>query len=918
VTHKPSYEELERRVQELEQEMLIRTRADEALRDSEKRYRCLVETSSDWLWEVDAKGRYVYASPSVREILGYAPEEVVGRTPFDLMSKEEAQRVGAIFAEIAAGRRPFALLENVNLHRDGRRVVLETSGVPVFGPDGEFMGYRGMDRDITERKRVEEALRHSEEEKSAILNSFKTIFIEYLDPEMRIIWANGTRGRAIGQPPENLRGKHCYEAIRGLDKPCEGCTAVRTLETGKIEEGEFNMPDGRTLLFCSSPVMHDQAIKGVVHVAIDITERKQAEEALKRSNILLFTQKETSIDGILAVDENDTIVSTNQRFVDMWGLSHELVERKDDVPVLQAVVEKVREPQTFLQRVGYLYAHRNETSLERITLKDGRIFERYSAPMNGSDGKYYGRVWYFRDITERKLMEKAVAEAEEKYRDIFENSVTGIYQVSLEGHFLSLNAAIANMLGYDSTEELLNTVTDVRQLYVHPERRSNLLRLIEEHGSVREFEAEFFRKDKSVIWVSHNVRAVHSSTGEIAYLEGTATDITDGKLLRAQLDQAQKMEAIGTLAGGIAHDFNNILSPIIGYTELSLNSVPENSRLSHDLKQVLLSASRAKDLVRQILTFSRKTNQEQKPVQVSLLIKEALKLLRSSLPSTIEIRQAVDVDTIDSTTLADPTKIHQVLMNLCTNAAHAMRAQGGTLTVTLKNVEVGKGAARGTPHVEPGPYLRLSVADTGCGMEEAVKQRIFDPYFTTKGPDEGTGLGLAVVYGIVKDLSGAIAISSKPTEGTTFDVYFPRVKKIQAPASERSKPLPTGHGRVLVVDDEKSIVDMVKEMLETLGYEAVPRYSGADALEAFRGRPESYDLVITDMTMPHMTGIGLAKEILTIRRQIPIILCTGFSDTVNENKIKLLGIKQLLMKPVSMRDLAVAVNKLLDRDRKRA
>jgi CheY-like chemotaxis protein len=203
-------------------------------------------------------------------------------------------------------------------------------------------------------------------------------------------------------------------------------------------------------------------------------------------------------------------------------------------------------------------------------------------------------------------------------------------------------------------------------------------------------------------------------------------------------------------------------------------------------------------------------------------------------------------------------------------------------------------------------------------MEEAVKQRIFDPYFTTKGPDEGTGLGLAVVYGIVKDLSGAIAISSKPTEGTTFDVYFPRVKKIQAPASERSKPLPTGHGRVLVVDDEKSIVDMVKEMLETLGYEAVPRYSGADALEAFRGRPESYDLVITDMTMPHMTGIGLAKEILTIRRQIPIILCTGFSDTVNENKIKLLGIKQLLMKPVSMRDLAVAVNKLLDRDRKRA
>jgi CheY-like chemotaxis protein/anti-sigma regulatory factor (Ser/Thr protein kinase) len=372
------------------------------------------------------------------------------------------------------------------------------------------------------------------------------------------------------------------------------------------------------------------------------------------------------------------------------------------------------------------------------------------------------------------------------------------------------------------------------------------------------------------------------------------------------------MEAIGTLAGGIAHDFNNILAPIIGYTELSLNMVSEDSRLGHNMKQVLLSANRAKDLVNQILTFSRKTKQERKPVQVSLIVKETLKLIRSSLPTTINIRQSLHVDTLDSTTMADPTQIHQVLMNLCTNAAHAMRAEGGTLTVILENVEIGPDSARVSPEMEPGPYIWLSVADTGYGMAEAVKRRIFDPYFTTKGPSEGTGLGLAVVYGIVKDLSGAIGVSSKPGKGTTFDVYFPRTKKIPSSATDLPEPLVTGHGRVLVVDDEKSIVDMVKEMLETLGYEAVPRYSSVDALEAFRGRPESFDLVITDMTMPHMTGIGLAKEILMIRRQIPIILCTGFSDTVDGDKIKLLGIKELLMKPVSMRDLAMAVSKLLD------
>ena len=529
--------------------------------------------------------------------------------------------------------------------------------------------------------------------------------------------------------------------------------------------------------------------------------------------------------------------------------------------------------------------------------------------MNGTDERYYGRVWYFRDITERKLMEEAVSRAEEKYRDIFENSVTGIYQMTMEGRFLNVNMATACMAGYDSPEELLNEAGDVLQLYVHPERRSEMLRMIGRHGSVRDFEAEFFRKDKGVVWVSLNARAVRDSTGEVAYLEGTASDITDRKLLRAQLDQAQRMEAIGTLAGGIAHDFNNILTPIIGYSELCLSMVPEEGKLSHNMRQVLVSANRAKDLVKQILTFSRKAKQEKRPVQVSLLVKEALKLLRSSLPSTIEIRQFMDPDANESTTMADPTQIHQVLMNLCTNAAHAMRDKTGTLTVTLENVEIGQCAEIVSPDLGPGPYLSLSVADTGCGMDAALQRRIFDPYFTTKGPNEGTGLGLAVVYGIVKDLFGAIAVSSQPGKGTTFEVYFPRTETVPAASSILSEILPTGRGRVLVVDDERFIVDMVREMLETLGYETIARYSSVDALEAFKAAPENFDLVVTDMTMPHMTGVDLAKEIFMIRPHTPIILCTGFSETVEEHKIKQLGIKELLLKPVSMRDLAGAVKK---------
>jgi CheY-like chemotaxis protein/anti-sigma regulatory factor (Ser/Thr protein kinase) len=270
---------------------------------------------------------------------------------------------------------------------------------------------------------------------------------------------------------------------------------------------------------------------------------------------------------------------------------------------------------------------------------------------------------------------------------------------------------------------------------------------------------------------------------------------------------------------------------------------------------------------------------------------------------------------MDSTVLADPTQIHQVLMNLCTNAAHAMRGKAGELSITLKNVDIESVAISEVPDLTPGPYLRLSVADTGHGMNEAVKQRIFEPYFTTKGPSEGTGLGLALIYGIVQKLSGGIAVFSEPDQGATFDVYFPRTKMLQAPMVDALEPLPIGKGLVLVVDDEKPIVDMLKEMLECLGYDVAERYGSYDALEAFRSRADSFDLVITDLTMPHMTGIDLAREILKIRPDTPIILCTGFSAAVDENWTKRVGIKGFLMKPIDLRDLATTVNKILSQDK---
>ncbi|MHC1728246.1 MAG: PAS domain S-box protein [Syntrophobacteraceae bacterium] len=530
-----------------------------------------------------------------------------------------------------------------------------------------------------------------------------------------------------------------------------------------------------------------------------------------------------------------------------------------------------------------------------------------------SKGNIVGAIESIRDISERRRVEEALLRAEEKYRSIFENAMEGIYQTTPDGHFISVNPAFAQILGYDSPEELLHTIMDIsQQLYANPKHRVELLRLLIEQGKVSRFETQFYRKNGSIAWITLNVRAVRDTSGQIIYLEGSAEDISERKALEARLFQVQKMEAIGTLAGGIAHDFNNILAPMIGYSELALQNIPAGTQVYQNIEQVIRSGLRAKDLVKQILTFSRKTEQKYGPVQVSLLVKETLQMLRSTLPSTIEIHRDIDRDTTSSSIIADPTQIHQVLMNLCTNAAHAMRETGGVLSIALAKVNIGSTPGAGIPDLEDGSYLRLSVSDTGHGMDEKIRQRIFDPYFTTKGQDEGTGLGLAVVYGIVKGLSGGITVSSNPGVGTTFQVFFPITETSDTASLAVPGRLPTGKGRILVVDDEKHVVEMLKEMLEQLGYEVALRYSSADALGAFQAQPQRFDLVITDQTMPHMTGTDLAKEILKIRPDIPIILCTGFSANLDEAKARKMGIKALLMKPVPLQQLAEKIHEVLN------
>ncbi len=379
----------------------------------------------------------------------------------------------------------------------------------------------------------------------------------------------------------------------------------------------------------------------------------------------------------------------------------------------------------------------------------------------------------------------------------------------------------------------------------------------------------------------------------------------------ARFRHAQKMEALGTLAGGIAHDFNNILFPIIGYTELMMDDVPENGPMHRNLEQILKAAFRAKELVSQILAFGRRGETGKSPLNIRLAVKEALNLLQATLPATIAIQQKIQKDC--GSVLGNPTQIHQVMMNLCTNAYHAMREKGGVLSVEMDECEMDEGENSLLPGMAPGNYVRICVSDTGQGMSGDIREQIFDPYFTTKEPGEGTGLGLSVVHGIVKSHQGHISVQSRIGEGSVFEIYLPVVEKYAdcAPA-ESAENIPGGTENILLVDDEYQIVQMEKQMLHGLGYRVQGMTDSTAALELFRKNPDDFDLVITDMTMPGITGIQLAREILRIRPDIPLILCTGFSGTISGEQARAKGIREYIMKPVLKREMAKTIRRVLD------
>jgi PAS domain S-box-containing protein len=621
---------------------------------------------------------------------------------------------------------------------------------------------------------------------------------------------------------------------------------------------------------------------------------------------------QTAAEGFWVLDSEGLITEVNGAYCAMSGFERQELINKP-ITALDAQWPEA-EMQAKIHRIAATGSEIFETIHRR---KDGSVFPIEISctylPENG--GQF---VTFCRDLTERKHAEDQLRTTLQRTQIILSNIQLGLLLINSDDKLEFINQACCDLLRFtEPPAELIGVsapelAARALRVFIDPRAaRVRLEKVLRSNILIRNEEV-LLRDGRILLCDFVPILIEGKPYGRLWYYY----DITkqrdaenDRKRLEQQLIQSQKMEAIGTLAGGIAHDFNNILSAVIGYAEMAKEASPAGSRMERHLELVLDAGHRAAGLVRQILAFSRQGETKPLKMEPALIIKEAVKLLRSTIPSTIEID--VRLNTTPLFIIADPVQLQQVVMNLCTNAFHAMEETGGTITLALQACDLTAEDLVFHPHVAPGPFVRFTVADTGPGIPAPIRQKIFEPYFTTKEIGKGTGLGLAIVHGIVSSSGGFVSYAEEPGRGAVFHLYFPAADGAVA-AEPVAEPVPlSGNGHILFVDDEVMLAEMGEALLERLGYRVTVRTSSIEALATFTNEPDSFDAVITDQTMPGMTGVDLARRILQIRPQIPIILSTGFSNLVNEEQAKMYGIKGFLLKPITRKELGTLLKNVL-------
>ena len=663
----------------------------------------------------------------------------------------------------------------------------------------------------------------------------------------------------------------------------------------------------------------------------EIDNRKQTEDALHESRENLHQILQGSPIASFVLDRNHRVIHWNQACEELTGITQAEIMGTDDHwkafyrhkrPVLaEMVLDEATDNdlQTHYQdnwRKSALIPNAYEADIFLSHLgKQGKYVFVTAARLVNRHGIPIGAVQNIQDITEKKNVENRLRQSEKRFRDLFDSISDLLYTQDLEGRFLSVNRAMAHIFGYTEEEFIGKKASEFMKPEARPLFKTEYLEKIKSTG-YHDGISVYYAKDGRKIYIEYRSRLVSPSEGQ-AHISGSGRDVTERitaereiENLQEQMIQARKMEAVGTLSGGIAHDFNNILGIIMGYTDLSLADIPPENPVRKNLEKVKTASLRAREVVKQLLSFSRKTEQKRIPLDVGPLLDESLKLLRPSIPSNINI--TTQIAKALPAISANPTQIHQLIINLCSNAAHAMNENGGELNISIDTIIIDRVQTLLHHELKEGEYIHLTVRDTGQGMTPDLMERIFDPYFTTKEVGKGTGMGLSVVHGIVKAHEGAITVDSEPGKGSSFQVFFPVIRETPVHEEKPTGQIPHGTEQILLVDDEEFLLEIGSELLTKLGYQVTARIDPLDALELFRANPEQFDLVITDMTMPGITGEKLAKELLRIRPDIPVILCTGFSERMTEKETAALGIRKYLEKPVNLSQMANAIRQVLD------
>ncbi|MBU0463332.1 MAG: PAS domain S-box protein [Proteobacteria bacterium] len=647
----------------------------------------------------------------------------------------------------------------------------------------------------------------------------------------------------------------------------------------------------------------------------DITERKLAEEELQKSESQLQTIIKHSNEIFYIHDTNNVLTYVSPTSKAILGYYPEEMKKKwtelaSDNPINLKGVE--------ITEKAIKTGKRHKPYLFELKKKDGTfvLLEIDESPVKDAFGKVVAISGAARDVTLKKQTEDRLIKSEQRFRDLFNGISDLIYIQDFEGCFTSVNPAMCKALDHREDELIGRRASDFMKPEFVPAFKSEYLEPLKKHGH-NEGTTIYFKKNSEKIYIEYRSVLVRPEDGE-PFISGTGRDITEKILserkvakLQEQIIQSQKMESIATLTGGIAHDFNNILYIILGNTELALEEIPKGNPAYTKLEEIKSASLRASRIIKQLLNFTHKTDQKLEPIGAVTVIQNALNFLRSTIPATIEIRKHLTDD--DMVILADPIQINMVMMNICANASLAMEATGGILEVIVEPATIKARSVKNFPDLIAGKYAKITISDQGPGIDPETIKRIFDPYFTTNEPGKSSGMGLSIVHGIVKNHNGAILVDSKLGKGTTITLLFPVVDAKPKVEIHTMDELTRGTETILFVDDEEPIRIMGKLMLKRLGYSVKTSRNPREALDLFQSKPDYFDLVITDMTMPGMTGAQLSEKLLEIRPDIPIILCTGHSSLINEAKAKKLGMAGYIMKPMSISRLAKSIRKVLDK-----